>query len=98
MKILALEKENPNAKPEDFMKYAKAEARRAWELHQVGVIRELYFQQDKMDAVLILECGSVKDAQEALDSLPLVKAGLIHFELIPLRPYDGFERLFAQSE
>ena len=29
-----------------------------------------------------------------LGALPLVKAGLIEFELIPLRPYPGLERLF----
>jgi len=27
-----------------------------------------------------------------------VKAGLIEFEIIPLRPYPGFARLFADGE
>jgi len=29
-----------------------------------------------------------------LNTLPLVKEGLITFELIPLKAYPGFERLF----
>jgi len=36
-------------------------------------------------------------AEAALDSLPLVQAGLIRFELIPLSPYPGFARLFADA-
>ena len=34
--------------------------------------------------------------QQALDSLPLVQAGLIHFDVIPLVPYPGFMRLFGR--
>jgi hypothetical protein len=30
-----------------------------------------------------------------LGTLPLVKAGLISFELMPLVPYPGFARLFV---
>ena len=32
-----------------------------------------------------------------LDSLPLVQAGLIRFEVIPLVPYPGFERLLEKE-
>jgi hypothetical protein len=72
----------------------KAEARRVWELYQAGIFRELYFRADRTEAVLLMECSSLEDAQKALDSLPLVEAGLITFEVIPLRPYPGFSRLF----
>jgi hypothetical protein len=36
-------------------------------------------------------------AREAIDSLPLVAAGLIDFDLVPLKPYPGFARLFAKG-
>lgn len=98
MKILALEKEIPNLNSADFAPYLRAEARRVWELMQMGVIREAYFQQDQRLAVLVLECDQVGHAQTALESLPLVQAGLIAFELIPLRPYDGLVRLFGEAE
>ena len=97
MKILALEHELPGATVEKFQQFAKAEARKVWELHQIGVIREMYFRADKNDAVLILECASVIEAQEILATLPLVKAGLISFEVIPLKAYTGFARLFEES-
>jgi len=32
-----------------------------------------------------------------IDSLPLVAAGLIDFDLVPLKPYPGFARLFAEG-
>ncbi len=94
MKILALEKELPGATPEQFHKLAKAEAKRAWDLHQQGIIRELYFRQDRSEAVLILECEDVVEAETVLQTLPLVQAELITFELIPLAAYPGFSRLF----
>ena len=96
MKILALEHELPGATAEKFQQFTKAEARKVWELHQTGIIRELYFRADKNDAVLILECASVIEAQEILATLPLVKAGLISFEVIPLKAYPGFARLFEE--
>jgi len=96
MKILAMEVEVEGLNPEQFEPHLKAEARRAWELYQSGTIRELYFRADRSEAVLILECGSVSEAQQSLASLPLVRAGLIHFDVIPLLPYPGFERLFGK--
>lgn len=95
MKILALEHELPGATAEDFQQQARSEAARAWELHQQGIIRELYFRADRDEAVLVLECEDVTAAQQALDSLPLVVQGLIRFELIPLAAYPGFARLFT---
>ena len=97
MKILAMEKETPGVKPEQFAQYLKLEAKQVWELYQAGLIRELYFRRDRSEAVLILECTSTDDASKVLDKLPLVQSGLISFELIPLIPYPGFSRLFAEG-
>ena len=96
MKILAFEVEKPGLNAADFAPHLIDEARRAWELHQAGVIRELYFRADQHTAVLVLECPSLEDAQAALNTLPLVEHGLITFDLVPLIPYDGFARLFAE--
>ena len=95
MKIIAIEHDAPGLSEADFLPHLKAEAARAWQLTQAGVLRELYFRQDRPEAVLVLESASLDEARQVLDSLPLVKHGLITFELIPLKPYPGFERLFA---
>jgi hypothetical protein len=94
MKILALEHEIPGVTSEKFQQHARAEAFRTWELHQQGIIRELYFHADCNEAVLVLECDDVESALQALTTLPLVEHGLIEFELIPLVAYSGFARLF----
>ncbi len=97
MKILALERELPGVTEAQFRPHLKAEAARAWELYQTGLIRELYFRQDWPGAVLVLECADVEAANDVLNTLPLVKAGLIAFDLIPLKAYPGFSRLFAEG-
>ena len=96
MKILAMEIETEGTQPEQFRPHLQAEARRVWELYQSGAIRELYFRADRSEAVLVLECEDPDKARQVLASLPLVQAGLIRFEIIPLIPYPGFARLFQQ--
>jgi muconolactone delta-isomerase len=97
VKILALERERPGASAADFAPHLKAEAARVWELTQEGIVRERYFHAEEHTAVLILECVDLDEARATLDSLPLMKAGLIEFELIPLAPYTGFARLFVKG-
>ena len=95
MKILALEKERPGASSADFAQHLKAEAHAVWDLMHAGMIREIYYREKETKAVIILEAESSQQAQEALAQLPLVRAGLIEFEVIGLRPYTGFARLFG---
>lgn len=98
MKILALEKELGNLPDEAYEPYLKDEALKAWDLYQKGIIRELYFRGDREEAVLILECSGIDEAREYLNGLPLVKNKLIEFDIIPLVPYPGFERLFVENK
>ncbi len=97
MKILAIEKETPETSDEQFAPFLRREADRVWDLYKSGVIRELYFRRDREESVLILECRDEVEAASVLKTLPLVANGLISFEVVPLVPYDGFERLFGLS-
>jgi len=94
MKILAIEHEIKGTDPGEFNPHLASEARQVWNLHQAGIIREIYFRGDRTEAVLILECSDSAEAGKILGNLPLVEAGLIRFEIIPLIPYPGFARLF----
>lgn len=96
MKILAIEKEIEGITAEDFKPFLEAEALKVWDYYKRGTIREIYFRGDETSAVLILECENLETAKEILSSLPLVEKGLIAFEIIPLVPYPGFERLFKK--
>jgi muconolactone delta-isomerase len=97
MKILALEHEVPGAAMEAFERHKAEEARKVWDLYQAGVFRELYFRADRNEAILILECESVEEAQEILSTMPFVQHRLIAFEVIPLKAYPGFKRLFSNE-
>jgi hypothetical protein len=94
MKILALEKELSNARTIDFRKNAKAEAKALWQLYLKEIVREFYFRKEKNLAVLVLEVKNKQTAKRALSKLPFVSKKLIEFELIPLKTYPGFARLF----
>jgi hypothetical protein len=98
MKILAMEHEQPGATPAQFQQIAREEALKVWDLTQSGLIRELYFRADRRTAVLVLECASPDEAAAVLAGLPMVRAGLITFELIPLVAYSGFARLFSTED
>lgn len=97
MRIIAIEKETLGLSTKDFIPHLRAEARQGWELYKDGIIREMYFRDDKPEAVLILECENIEAAEKHLATLPLVEKGLISFELIPLKPYHGYERLFDKK-
>lgn len=94
MKIIAIEKEIPGSTPELFEEFSEREALEAWNLYQEGFIREMYFRADNSCAILILESNNLVEANNMLQRLPFVKRGLISFDLIPLKPYPGFSRLF----
>jgi hypothetical protein len=95
MKILAHEKESKLVQHENYDAYLRDEAAKVYELYLSGIIREFYFHQTDHTAVLVLECPDIDEAQKIISQLPLVKGGLITFELIPLVPYTGFSRLFS---
>jgi hypothetical protein len=92
MKYLAIEIENAGVEVAHFTTHLKKESLKVLELYEKGVIREIYFDQYH-NAVLILECNSLNDAGNIINSLPLVTNGLIHFEIRELSPYTGFSRL-----
>ncbi len=96
MKILAIEHEVPGSMPGEYGPRLKSEAAQLWKLYQDSQVREFYFRGDRSEAVLILKCADNGEAGRILGNLPLVKADLTRFELIPLIPYPGFSRLFIE--
>lgn len=92
MKYLAIEKEIENVDWNNSEAILKEEAKTALKLFEKGLIRELYFDEEN-NAILILECGSKTDAEKTLSELPLVKAGMINFDIRELKAYTGFSRL-----
>jgi hypothetical protein len=97
MKVLALGRDVAAADDPRFAELRPAEARHVWELYQADILREIYFRADRPNGVLVLEVPDLAAARSVIEGLPLVAAGLIDFDLVPLRPYPGFARLFADA-
>lgn len=94
MRILAIEKENSETAGPDATPFLEGEAKRVWELYRDGQLREIWFTMTDHRAVLLLECSSEQEAIALLSTLPLVREQCIAFEVLPLKPYSGLERLF----
>ncbi len=96
MKIFAYDKKLSHVTLDDIKPHLHDEIKYAWDLYKKGIIREIYFRADNPGAVLVLECESISEAKQTISELPLVKAGLIEFEFIPVGPFVPFENLFAK--
>jgi muconolactone delta-isomerase len=96
VQVLALERSVPDVLDAAFTPaLLRAEAESLWQLHQNGVVRQMFFRTDRPEAVLLLEVADPGAARRTLDDLPLVSSGLIDFEIVPLRAYPGLARLFG---
>jgi hypothetical protein len=95
MKFLCLDLPQPGASMEKYQPHMLDEVRHGWQLYKSGVVRDIYFRQDRPGVAIIAEAGSIEDAKKALGDFPLAKAGLIDWDVIPLGPFTSWELLFA---
>ena len=66
--------------------YLDAEADHVWAYQQQGHLREIYFRTGHHSAGLVLECSDLQHAERLIAAFPLVQAGLITSEFLPLGP------------
>ena len=90
--VITHDKPNVNWKEQELI--LKQEAKVLWDLQKKGIIRNILFTKNSREAILILEAEDSKRAKEIIDTFPLVKEGLITYDIIELVAYDGYERLF----
>lgn len=95
MKLLCLDIPQPGATLEKYQPHLLDEVRHGWQLYKNGIVRDIYFRQDRLGVAIIAECDSVEDARQALQEFPLAKVGLIDWDIIPLGPFVNWEALFA---
>jgi hypothetical protein len=95
MKLLAIEKETNSVNWNEETETLINESYQVYHLFQEGIIRDIYFTENE-NAVIVLESASKDEAFSILSTLPLVKAGLIGFDVMELRPYSGFDRIIQK--
>jgi hypothetical protein len=90
VKVLAIGHARSGISWEHIALYVGEEARRVWELYESDRVREFYLRaDDQPGVVLVFECEDVTEAERLVAALPMVEAGLLNFEVIPVRPYTG---------
>jgi hypothetical protein len=94
MRILCLDRPLPGATFDKYQPHLKDEVRHTWAAYKNGIIRDIYFRQDRPGVAVLVECESVEKAKEAFADFPLVQAGLIEIDAIPLGPFLNWEALF----
>jgi len=97
MKFLCLDVPQPGASLDKYQPHLLDEARHGWQLYKSGVVRDIYFRQDRPGVAILAEADSMEAAKQALAEFPLAKAGLIGWEVIPLGPFLNWEMLFASG-
>jgi hypothetical protein len=95
VRVLAIGHTQPGIRWEHIAPYVGVEARSVWELYESDLVREFYLQANhRPGVVLVFESDDVSEAERLVAALPIVEAGLLNFEVIPLRPYIGIRELF----
>jgi hypothetical protein len=98
MQFLCLDVPEPGASLAKYQPHLVDEARHAWQLNKNGVLRTLYFRQDRPGVAFIAEADSIEALKKALGEFPLALAGLIGWDVIPLGPFTNWEMLFASRD
>lgn len=74
----------------DFAARRDEEVAQARVLYAEGFLRHLWTRGDVAGACLLIEADSEAEVREKLNTLPLYRAGMLEFSIIPLKPYAGF--------
>lgn len=81
---------------EQVLPHVKDEAAKVWEEYTADIVRSIHYIADMSGAVLMCEAASLQAMQEIAAQFPMVQAGVLKMEVLPLKPYTGLESLFAK--
>ena len=93
MQFLSISRRRTDAFPPDAFTpdLGARETQRVKELYAAGILRQIWMRGDVGGAAIVWEAASEGEVREALDSLPIFRAGMLEIvALVPLRPYPGF--------
>ena len=92
-KILAIGTINPGVDPAKVFAILPNEVRDTVDLYLNGKIDQWYSQQERRGVVFILNVTDPAAARDMLEKLPLGRAHLMSFELIPIGPLNQLRQL-----
>jgi hypothetical protein len=100
MKHLVILRPSPKADMSQLLALQLPEEREVWRLYTADVIRAMHWSGDPQNpasikVVLELETATTAATTSAIGGLPMVAAGVLIPEIIPLGPWKPLEILFA---
>jgi muconolactone delta-isomerase len=95
MQYLVIMRVKPGTSQEQLGPLMKPEAAKAWDMMASGALRSIHFIKGPVGAVLLFEVSDEKEVEVRVSQLPLVEAGLVNVEVLPLTPFTGFAALFS---
>jgi muconolactone delta-isomerase len=76
----------------EFAALREQEFAQARALYGEGFLRQIWMRGDTPGACLLIEAASEEEVREKLHTLPLYRAGMVEFSIVPLKPYAGFAK------
>jgi hypothetical protein len=97
-RILAIGRFNAPPTPEQFKLLSSREVPDTVRLYLAGKIDQWYSIQNDNGVVFILNASSVEEAHTMLEALPLGRAKLMTFQLIPIGPLSPLALLLPKPD
>jgi len=97
MQVLVIARVKPGTPMEKVLPFVSLEAAQAWEFYASEQIRQMYYIADMSGAVMLWEGESLESVTQQVQKLPMVKEGILACEILPIKPYTGYESLFIQQ-
>lgn len=91
--VLAIGQLTGNRAAQNVQDIMPSEVKDTVSLYLAGRIDQWWVQKDKPGVVFLLNATSTGEAEALLANLPLVKAGLMHFDLTALGPLSPLQYL-----
>jgi hypothetical protein len=85
-KLLAIGTRTPKATPNALAPAMQSEVQETVRLYLSGKLEQWFIKRDRTGVVFILNVDDPAQGRELLDSLPLARAGLMEFQIIPIGP------------
>lgn len=96
MKVFAIASIPSNTAPEQIQQHMPGEVHDTLRLYLGGKVEQFWFR-DKSGPIFLMEVESVEQARDTLQTLPLVAANLMTYELLPVSPLLPLGRLIPAA-
>ena len=96
MQVLVIARVVAGTPIEKVVPLVNPESAKVWEYYAADLVRTVHYFADNSGAVLLFEAPNLEAVNGAVTQLPMVQAGVLELEVIPLAPYTGIAELFAK--